>query len=237
MLHHWLQLAMTEGIGPILARRLIEAAGGIEAACAAKPPLLRSIQGIAGKAQQIHDSLKRAAGEVEAELARCEKTGVRIICPDDEAYPVMLRAIPDPPLVLYMKGGLEARDLNGLAIVGSRRCSYYGREQAERFAALLAGTGMTVISGGARGVDSAAHRGAMSHAAGRTIAVLGSGVDVPYPPENASLFEQIAGRGAVLSEHPLGTPPLAEHFPRRSASSRISPEPALAGPPTPVTSA
>jgi DNA processing protein len=115
-----------------------------------------------------------------------------------------------------MKGSLEDRDLNGIALVGSRKCSHYGREQAERFAALLGGAGFTVISGGARGVDSAAHRGALSHTSGRTIAVLGSGIDVPYPPENANLFEQIAAQGAVLSEYAMGTPPLPENFPRRN---------------------
>ena len=100
--------------------------------------------------------------------------------------------------------------------MGSRRCSFYGREQAERFGALLGGAGVTVISGGARGIDSAAHRGAMSHPHGRTLAVLGSGVNVAYPPENASLFEQIAARGAVISEYPIDTPPLAENFPKRN---------------------
>ncbi len=135
----------------------------------------------------------------------------------DEQYPAMLRSIPDPPAVLYLRGELQPRDLHALAIVGSRKCSYYGREQAERFAAILSAAGMTVISGGARGIDSAAHRGAISHPEGRTIAVLGSGVDVPYPPENEKLFEQIAGgRGAVLSEYPLGAPPVAENFPRRN---------------------
>jgi DNA processing protein len=106
--------------------------------------------------------------------------------------------------------------LNGIAIVGSRRCSHYGREQAERFGTLLAQAGFTIISGGARGVDSSAHRGALSLANGRTIAVLGSGVDVPYPPENAALFQQIAARGAVVTEFPMSSPPLRENFPRRN---------------------
>src|SRR5204863_6886727 len=128
---------------------------------------------------------------------RCRTTGVTLLCPDDATYPLLLRTIPDPPNVLYVRGQLEPRDLHAVAIVGSRRCSFYGREQAERFAALLAGAGVTVISGGARGVDSAAHRGALSHPQGRTIAVLGSGIDVPYPPENLELFQQIAQRGAV----------------------------------------
>jgi DNA processing protein len=216
-LHYWLQLALTEGIGPILTQRLIEAATGVEAACQATAKLLRQVEGIGPtRAEQISDSLKRARDEVDRELDRAAAIGVRIICRDDDEYPLLLRSIPDPPSVLYMHGSLEPRDLNALAIVGSRRCSFYGREQAERFAALLAGGGMTIISGGARGIDSAAHRGAMSHGSGRTIAVLGCGVDVVYPPENTSLFEMMRTRGAVMSEYPLGTPPLAENFPRRN---------------------
>lgn len=216
-LGHWLQLALTDGVGPILARRLIEVTGSAEAACSAGARQLAQVEGIGTKkSEAIAGGLRTATAEVDAQLDRAAALGVTVLCPDDEAYPVLLRSIPDPPLVLFVKGRLEPRDLNGFAIVGSRKCSYYGREQAERFAALLAGAGFTVISGGARGTDSAAHRGALSHPQGRTIAVLGSGVDVPYPPENKGLFEQIAQRGAILSEYPLGTPPLADNFPRRN---------------------
>jgi DNA processing protein len=213
---HWLRLAMTDGIGPILIRRIIDATGSAEAACAASAATLNAIDGI-GSSKSA--SIRRAISQVrvDEELERCAKLGAHLICPDDDTYPALLKEIPDPPAVLYVQGDLQPRDLNAVAIVGSRKCSFYGREQAERFGALLAGAGFTVLSGGARGIDSAAHRGAMSHPHGRTIAVLGSGIDVPYPPENAPLFKQIAeGRGAVVSEYPLGTPPLRDNFPRRN---------------------
>ena len=217
-LQHWLHLSLTDGIGPILARRLIEAAGGIEAACAAPVSLLRQVERVGpAKAAEIHQSLREAKDAVGRELELARRLGIALICPEDETFPVLLRTIPDPPLVLYVKGTLEPRDLNAFAIVGSRKCSFYGREQGERFAALLAGAGFTVVSGGARGIDSAAHRGAMAHPHGRTIAATGSGLDVPYPPENEPLFEQIAnGKGAVVSEFALGTPPNKENFPRRN---------------------
>jgi DNA processing protein len=216
-LRHWLQLTLTEGIGPILSRRLVDAAGSAEAACTANPALLRSIEGVgSSKGSSIFESLRRARDEVDAELERCEAAGARLICVDDPDYPVLLKVIPDPPGVLYVRGQFEPRDLNSVGIVGSRRCSHYGREQADRFAALLAGAGVTVVSGGARGVDSAAHRGALAPAGGRTIAVLGCGVDVAYPAENENLFTQITQRGAVVSEFPIGTPPNRENFPRRN---------------------
>lgn len=217
MLRHWLQLALTEGIGPILQTRIVEKAGTAHAACEATISLLRNVEGIgSGKAGKLHEALKRAEDEVGPELERAAKAGARLICRDDETYPALLKLTPDPPSVLYVIGTLEPRDLNGIAMVGSRRCSFYGREQAERFAALLAGAGFTIVSGGARGIDSAAHRGAMTLATGRTIAVLGSGVDVPYPRENESLFRQISQCGAVVSEYPMGTPPVAENFPKRN---------------------
>lgn len=214
---HWLTLSLTDGIGPILARRVVAAAGGPAAACEASADLLANIEGIGlAKSRKIAASLRRAAALADEELERGRARGVSLLSPDDEPYPLLLRSIPDPPLVLYVRGSLEARDLMSVAIVGSRRCSFYGREQAERFGALLGGAGITVVSGGARGVDSAAHRGALSHPQGRTLAVLGSGVDVPYPPENAPLFNQIAERGAVISEYPLGASPARENFPRRN---------------------
>ncbi len=213
---HWLQLSLTEGIGPVLARRLIEAAGSPAGACAADAALLRTVEGVASRAAKIAASLRAAAGQVDAELARADAVDADVVCPDDESYPPLLKEIPDPPLVLYVRGTIEPRDLNAVAIVGSRKCSLYGREQAERFSALLAGAGFTVVSGGARGTDTAAHRGAIMHPAGRTLAVLGSGVDVAYPPENAALFDQLARRGAVLSEYPMGTPPAGENFPKRN---------------------
>lgn len=216
-LRYWLQLALTDGIGPILSKRLVESTGSAEGACSVSVDQLANVEGIgSAKARKIAVALQKAEREAEAEMSRCAKAGIGLLCPDDPAYPLLLRHIPDPPNVLYVRGNLEPRDLHAVAIVGSRKCSFYGREQAERFGALLAGAGVTVISGGARGIDSSAHRGALSHTNGRTIAVLGSGVDTPYPPENEPLFEQIAQRGAVISEFPLGSPPMKENFPRRN---------------------
>src|SRR2546430_5425435 len=143
-IEHWLRLAMTDGIGPILTRRLIDAAGSAEAACDSSVNLLRNIDGVGtSKANAIRESMQSA--KVDEELARCIKSGVTLICPDDDVYPALLREIPDPPAVLYIRGTFEPRDLNSIAIVGSRKCSFYGREQSERFAALLAVAGFTVI--------------------------------------------------------------------------------------------
>jgi DNA processing protein len=216
-LKHWLQLTLTQGLGPILSNRIVALVGSAEAACEANSQLLQQVEGIgSSKSSKLASALRAAGEQVESEMDRATAAGATIICPDDQVYPMLLRSIPDPPNVLYVKGGFQDRDLNGIAIVGSRKCTHYGREQADRFGALLAGAGFTVISGGARGVDSAAHRGALLHPQGRTIAVLGSGVDVTYPPENEKLFDQIAQHGAVISEFAMGTPPLAENFPRRN---------------------
>jgi DNA processing protein len=217
MIHHWLQLSLTAGIGPVLGRRMIDAAGSAEAAVQMTRRELAQVEGIGlAKAQSIADSLKSAESDAILQMSKATDFGAKIISPDDDTWPALLKPLPAAPLVLFITGNLQPRDLQSFAIVGSRRCSHYGREQSERFAALLAGAGFTVISGGARGVDSAAHRGAIVHPHGRTIAVLGSGLDVPYPPENKSLFDQIVQRGALVTEFPFATPPNAENFPRRN---------------------
>ena len=214
---HWLQLSLAAGLGPVLIRRLVERAGSAEAACAMKANDLREIEGIgSAKSSSIAQSLRVAADDVPEQLDAAQRLGASVLTPDSPEYPDLLKQIYDPPVVLFCRGTFEARDLLAVAIVGSRRCSIYGREQAERFGSLLAGVGITVISGGARGVDSAAHRGAIRHPAGRTFAVLGSGLDQPYPRENAPLFDQLATRGCVMSEYPFGTPPEAQNFPRRN---------------------
>jgi DNA processing protein len=151
----------------------------------------------------------RRAGDVGAEAR------VRRMLRGDAGFPPQLLAVPDPPDVLYVCGGLVSEDALAVAVVGSRRPTAYGVTVAERLAAELARRGVTVVSGLARGIDSAAHRGAIQ-AGGRTVAVLGSGVDVVYPPENRRLAQRIEEQGAVVSQFPLGTPPLPHHFPVRN---------------------
>lgn len=217
MQEFWLTLHLTEGIGPILARRIIEKTGSIRSACDATASLLKQIDGIGTlKADRLADAIRVARTKAGDEIQKVLSKRIDLITPDQERYPHLLQSIPDPPLVLYLIGTLEPRDLNSIGMVGSRRCSQYGREQAERFSRILAQNGFTVISGGARGIDSVCHRGALSVPNGRTLAVVGSGLDVPYPPENIELFETISRRGGVLSEFPLGTAPVAENFPRRN---------------------
>jgi DNA processing protein len=153
-----------------------------------------------------------------AALARGNRAGLAPICWDCASYPVALRTIFDPPAVLWVRGSVDVLNLSAVAavaIVGARAASSYGLAVAERLAADVAAAGLVVVSGMARGVDSAAHRGALS-ANGRTVAVLGSGVDVPYPPEHAALALEIARSGAVVSELVPGTPPLPEFFPLRN---------------------
>lgn len=148
-------------------------------------------------------------------MERLAQAKVKYVTLLDADYPENLKTIFDPPPVLYYRGELKAEDALAVAIVGSRRATPYGRESATRLARELARAGVTVVSGLARGIDSCAHRGALA-GGGRTLAVLGSGLDVIYPPENARLYAEIAENGAVISEFPLGTAPEPGHFPRRN---------------------
>jgi DNA processing protein len=156
--------------------------------------------------------LGRAA---ETAFERMDRAGHRLLVLGDEDYPPLLAAIPDPPIALTVRGELLREDALGLSIVGSRRATPYGRDTARRLSRDLASCGLTIVSGLARGIDAAAHLGALE-AKGRTLAVLGSGLDCLYPPEHRGLSERIAGQGALLSELDLDEPPLARNFPRRN---------------------
>ncbi len=210
----WLKLIRAEGIGPTLFKRLLDYFGGVERIFTASVFELTKIEGIGNKtAESIAQT--RDAFDADSELALADKLGVWVIHLQDERYPPALKAIYDPPPVLYIKGTLTRADNLAMAIVGCRRCSHYGTEQANRFSHLLAAAGFTIVSGMARGIDTAAHRGALA-TKGRTIAVQGCGLSNIFPPENEKLFAQIAENGAVISELPLSYEPLAENFPGRN---------------------
>ncbi len=152
----------------------------------------------------------------EQEMERCSRENVSLVSFYDPDYPALLKEIFDPPLVLYVKGRIFPSDNAALAIVGSRHASFYGTHQARRFARELAQSGFTIVSGLARGIDLAAHEGALEVPSGRTLAVLGCGVDIFYPKENASFYSRISEKGAVISEYSLGAEPCAYHFPKRN---------------------
>jgi len=210
----YLRLHLADAIGPVLLGRLIKRFGTVEAILAASVAELMEVEGI-GERRARSVFAARDVGAVEREIEKCTAAGARIICWEDPDYPPQLRHCDDPPICLYVRGTLAPEDAVAIAIVGSRKCSRYGYEQAQRFGALLAGAGFTVVSGLARGVDGYAHEGALS-AGGRTIAVLGSGVDVIYPPEHKDLAAKVMAGGAVISEDPLGSAPTADSFPRRN---------------------
>lgn len=209
-----LRWALTPGVGPITFGRLLERFGDAEAALRASAAELQSIERVG---RELADRIARGRVEVDidAEIAACAEHGVRIVCRADADYPAGLRQIPDPPIVLYVRGELRPTDALALAVVGSRRCTIYGSEQARRFGELLAGAGFTVVSGLARGIDAFAQHGAVE-AGGRSIAVLGSGLDEIYPPENRALADKLLERGAWISELPIRTAVRSENFPSRN---------------------
>lgn len=215
-LHAMLRLTLTPGLGPVLIRRLLAKTGSAAAACGLSAAQFTAIHGIGEqKAAVITRALPDAARLADQEIALADKLGVRLFAWGSATYPTLLRNLPDAPVLLYVRGDITPADQFAVAMVGSRQCTAYGLEQSARFARVLAQAGITIVSGGARGIDTAAHRGALD-VQGRTIVVQGCGLAKVYPPENAALFERVAASGAVVSELPLNTPPTAENFPSRN---------------------
>ncbi|MES2997371.1 MAG: DNA-processing protein DprA [Verrucomicrobiota bacterium] len=208
-------LNMLPKIGPIRVRRLLDAFGSPEGVLAAKENSLVRVDGIGPETAKILARWQDHADPV-TELRAAAERGISIVTAADETYPAPLREINDPPLLLYVWGKIEARDRHAIGIVGSRRATIYGANATKKLGYQIAHAGFTVISGLARGIDTAAHEAALA-AKGRTIAVIGSGLGKLYPPENFALAERIAtGNGAVVSEFPLDTPPDKQTFPMRN---------------------
>jgi len=213
-IRYWIGLSLVPEIGPITARQLLAFAGTPEHIFSASLDDLASVHGLTRtRAKNIRDF--SLWDDVDRQVKAMEKKGISVVCYGSPSYPKVLNEIPDAPVVLYIKGTYQQDDRFGIAVVGSRRYSPYGEAVTQKISGELAAAGFTVISGMARGIDTFAHRSALS-SGGRTIAVLGSGLDVFYPAENKGLMEKIAASGCVMSEFPLGTRPNRENFPRRN---------------------
>ncbi|HVA22996.1 MAG TPA: DNA-processing protein DprA [Chloroflexota bacterium] len=211
---YWIAFSTVDGFGPAKARRLFDRFGSLRHAWGQNADALVQA-GIDGPTAQRFLKARQTL-DLTHELARLDRAEVQAITWDDEArYPRLLRHIASPPVVLYVRGELLPRDELAVAVVGTRLPSPYGRTVAQKLAGELAAKGVTVVSGLARGIDAEAHRAALT-AGGRTIAVLGSGLDVMYPREHAGLAREVAGSGSVISEYPLGAKPDAVHFPARN---------------------
>jgi len=202
---HWLALTHVPGLGGATLRRLLERFGSVEALLAADPDELARVPRL--RAETIAALQEPDLDEAARQLSALTEADVTLLTWDDPGYPAPLHELSDPPPVLFVRGELRPRDVEGVAIVGSRRASPQGVERAHRLAERLAGAGLTVVSGLALGIDTAAHRGALAAEGGRTVAVLGSGILRVHPRQNAQLAERIAARGAVLSERRPDAPP------------------------------
>ncbi len=205
---------MIKEIGPMSVRALLDAFGSAEAIFNASAGELKDVEGIGphrARAIRAFDNWKA----VEDTISRSAEEGIRIITENDDAYPSLLRMVDSRPFLIYVKGELVEEDRFSVAVVGPRRPTEYGRRAADLIAGELAEAGLTVVSGLARGIDTVAHTAALIRG-GRTIAVLGSGIDVPYPAENAGLMKRIQRSGAVISEFPPGTKPARGNFPVRN---------------------
>jgi len=214
-------LALTRDVGPLLRARLLDAFATPERVLTASEHELQQVSGVGPKISKRIINARRDI-DLDVQLGIVEREGLGVLLPprsEGDAttsdYPRMLREIPDPPGVLFTRGDLLPGDAVAIGIVGTRRATHYGKQQAERLAGALARAGITVVSGLARGIDTAAHRGALA-AGGRTVAVLASGVLNIYPPENDGLAEEVAANGCVLSEAAPTMPPMSGMFPQRN---------------------
>ena len=210
----YILLNMVEGIGPVRVRAMCDALGSPEAVLTAPAAALGGVRGIGPK---IAESIVSQRGGLDAgrEEESAAKLGARLITPVDDEYPEPLKQIYDPPLCLYVRGTLEKKDEQALAVVGTRRASHYGAAQADRLAFQSANAGFTIVSGLARGIDTVAHKAALK-AGGRTLAVLGGAINKLYPAENRDLAEEIVEHGALISEFTLGREPDRTTFPYRN---------------------
>src|SRR4051812_6518779 len=207
-------LNLIEHVGPVRVRQLIDHFGDAPAILRASKSQLQQARGIGEDTAEAISSWEKTI-DLGAELKRIAEFGCKIVIQADPEYPELLRQIYDPPFVLYAKGELLPKDKNSVAMVGSRMTTHYGIETARKLAYQLAYIGVTVVSGGARGIDTASHQGALS-AKGRTIAVLGTGINLVFPSENAELFERIAATGAVITQFPFNRPGDKQTFPIRN---------------------
>jgi DNA processing protein len=213
----WLALSLVPGMGPVTCNKLVAHFGSPEKVLAVSSPNLTAV------ASLRKESLTALSGEgrqhleelANKEIERATEKNIAIIPCDDPLYPALLKNIHDPPVVLYVLGAPELLTCRGMGIVGSRAATHYGKDIAQQMAGSLSRQGFTIISGLALGIDTAAHNGALA-AEGKTIAVLGCGLDIVYPPSNHNLYKRIASAGAVVSEYPLGTKPDSFRFPARN---------------------
>lgn len=210
---YWVGFNLIRGIGPVRLEKLLGHFGDIRSAWEARSDQLAA----AGLNQKLTWQLiqKRERTDLDQLVITLRESGIKVFYWDHPNYPERLRLIPQSPFVIYLHGDLVNEDIWGVAIVGTRRYSDYGRQITEELARMLAGCGITVVSGLARGIDGIAHQAALE-AGGRTLAVLGSGIDKIYPPEHQKLAERIITRGALISDYPLGTPPDGSNFPPRN---------------------
>lgn len=216
MLEHLIALNSLPKIGPVRIRRLLDAFGSAEAILSAPKDRLMRVDGIGAETAAILRGWENHT-DPTTELRELAERGLSLLTQDDEAFPPALREAYDAPVLLYVWGSVEPRDRHAIGVVGTRRATIYGKNITKKFSFQLADAGHTIISGLARGIDTAAHEAALAASRGRTIAVIGSGLAKIFPAENLGLAERIAdGRGAIVSEFPLHTAPDKQTFPQRN---------------------